>query len=142
MLATFVIGLVLSLAVCCFATIIRLDGDRAFFPTVLIVIAACYVLFAVIGGTPPTIIAESAMAAAFLFAATLGFRRNLWLVVAALAAHGVFDVLHGIVIANPGVPVWWPTFCLSYDLTAAAFLAWTLHRDPHKRAPHTAATPR
>lgn len=139
MLIPCVIGLMLSLAVGCFATVIRLDGDRAFFPTVLIVIASYYVLFAVLGGTTPTIIAESAMAAAFLFAATWGFRRNLWLVVAALAAHGIFDALHGIVIANPGVPAWWPAFCLSYDFTAAAFLAWTLHRDPRKSAPRTVA---
>lgn len=142
MFAPYMIGAVLSLAVGCFATMIRLDGDRAFYPTVLIVVASYYLLFAVIGGSSSTIIAESAMAAAFLFAATWGFRRNLWLVVAALAAHGVFDGLHGFVIANPGVPVWWPAFCLSYDLTAASFLAWTLLRDPHKRAPHIAAIPR
>lgn len=142
MIIACVIGVVLSLAVGCFATMIRLDRDRAFFPTVLIIVASYYVLFAVIGGTSPTIIAESAVAGAFLFAATWGFKRNLWLVVAALAAHGVFDGLHGMVIANPGVPVWWPPFCLSYDLTAAAFLAWALHRNPRMSASHGAAITR
>jgi len=40
----------------------------------------------------------------------------------------VFDVLHGLVVANPGVPPWWPGFCLTYDVGAAAFLAWLLLR--------------
>jgi hypothetical protein len=42
--------------------------------------------------------------------------------VGALAGHGVFDVLHGEVLENAGVPVWWPAFCLAYDLGAAASL--------------------
>ena len=43
--------------------------------------------------------------------------------VIALAAHGLMDLVHGSVIANPGVPAWWPSFCLTYDVTAAAYLA-------------------
>src|SRR5262249_51962293 len=27
---------------------------------------------------------------------------------------------------DPGAPVWWPSFCLAYDVTAAAYLAWLL----------------
>jgi hypothetical protein len=61
--------------------------------------------------------------------AAAGFKRPLWLVVAALAAHGFFDLVHAEVISNPGVPGWWPEFCLTYDLTAAAFLAWPLKRE-------------
>jgi hypothetical protein len=26
------------------------------------------------------------------------------------------------------VPRWWPEFCLAYDVTAAAYLAWLLKR--------------
>lgn len=33
-----------------------------------------------------------------------GIKRTLWLIVGALLAHGVFDLVHGSVIANPGVP--------------------------------------
>jgi hypothetical protein len=38
----------------------------------------------------------------------------------------VFDKersFHPAVIANPGVPVWWPGWCLAYDVVAAAYLA-------------------
>jgi hypothetical protein len=58
--------------------------------------------------------------------AAAGFRSSLWVVVAALAAHGVFDLVHGGVIENPGVPGWWPAFCLTYDVTAATYLLWLL----------------
>jgi hypothetical protein len=29
-------------------------------------------------------------------------------------------------IQNPGVPAWWPGFCLTYDIAAAGYLAWIL----------------
>jgi hypothetical protein len=61
---------------------------------------------------------------AFVAASVAGFKVSLWFVVAALAAHGMFDSVHGELIANPGVPAWWPAFCLAYDVTAAAYLAW------------------
>jgi len=50
----------------------------------------------------------------------------LWIVAVALAAHGLFDAIHGQVIANPGVPGFWPAFCASYDVVAAIYLAWLL----------------
>lgn len=48
---------------------------------------------------------------------------SLWWVVGGLAAHGIFDVFHGHMIADAGVPRWWPSFCLSFDLFAATYLA-------------------
>ena len=106
--------------------ILGLDRDRAFYPTVMIVIASFYALFAVIGGSVHTLMVESIVVVAFFGAAIAGFKTSLWLVVFALAAHGLFDFIHGQLIANPGVPVWWPPFCLSYDVVAAAYLAWLL----------------
>jgi hypothetical protein len=55
---------------------------------------------------------------AFAALAVAGFKRKLWIVAAALAGHGVFDAVHGTLLTNPGVPVWWPAFCLAYDVTA------------------------
>ncbi len=31
-------------------------------------------------------------------------------------------------IVNPGVPAWWPAFCLAYDGVAATYLAFLLLR--------------
>lgn len=125
----YLIGAILALAVGLMATATGLDRDRAFYPTVMIVIALLYPLFAVIGGSSPSVLAaESGIAIAFIVLAIVGFRRSLWLVVAALASHGIFDLVHGQVIANPGVPVYWPAFCGTYDVVAAGYLALLLLR--------------
>jgi hypothetical protein len=124
----YVIGLVAALVVGAYATTLRLDRDRAFYPTVMIVIAFYYVLFAVMGGSSRALVLESLVAGVFVLAASLGFRSSLWLVVAALAAHGVMDFFHARLIADPGVPAWWPAWCGSYDVVAAAYLAWRLTR--------------
>jgi hypothetical protein len=108
------------------ATGLDLDRDRAFYPVVTIVIATYYALFAVMGASTHALVLESLVGAAFLAVAVSGFRWSLWVVVVALAAHGIFDLTHDTFIANTGVPVWWPEFCLTYDLTAAAYLAWLL----------------
>ena len=87
------------------------------------------------GGSIQVLMIESMVIAAFLGASIAGFRRSLWLVVAALAAHGVFDLVHGHLIENPGVPPWWPPFCLAFDIVAAAYLAWLLlHSEVHASA--------
>lgn len=120
------VGALLAFAVGLFATVSGLDRDRAFYPTVAIVIASYYCLFAVMGASTRALVLESLVAGAFLAVAILGFRSSLWVVVIALGAHGVFDLAHGTVISNPGVPSWWPAFCLTYDATAAGYLAWLL----------------
>ena len=122
----FLVGAVLALSVCLFAGLVGLDRDRAFYPTVMIVVASYYALFAVMGGSMQALLVESLAIAAFVGAAVAGFKRSAWLVVAALAAHGVFDFVHLRLIANPGVPAWWPDFCMAYDLVAAAYLALLL----------------
>jgi hypothetical protein len=88
-----------------------------------IVIASYYVLFAVMGGSGYVLIIESILMTAFVLVAVIGFKLDRWLVVACLGAHGLFDVLHDLIVANPGVPEWWPGFCLTFDIGAAIFLA-------------------
>ena len=122
----YLIGAAMAAAVGLLATIVGFDRDRAFYLTVMIVIASDYVLFAVSGGATAPIVIEIAVMSLFVVAAIAGFKRSLWLVVVALAAHGILDRLHGAMIANPGVPPWWPQFCLGYDIVAAAYLALRL----------------
>jgi hypothetical protein len=123
------IGVVLAFSVGIFATRTGLDRDRALYPAVTIVIAAYYVLFAAMGNSIQAVLLDSLVCVVFLVVAVAGFKRSLWIVVAALAGHGVLDVVHGNVIANPGVPSWWPEFCLAYDVSAALYLAWLLKTD-------------
>jgi hypothetical protein len=122
----YLVGVGLALAVGLFATFTGLDRDRAFYPTVTIVIALLYDLFAVMGQSASALAAESVVGLLFIIAAVLGFKRSMWVVVSALCAHGVFDFFHAGLIANPGVPMWWPSFCGAYDVTAGAYLALLL----------------
>ena len=120
------IGLVLSLAVAVFGRRSGFDRDRAFYPTVMIVIAAYYVLFGAMTGSIETVVMEVVLVIAFVLAAVVGFKSNLWIVAVALAGHGLLDMVHGRVLDNPGVPVWWPAFCATYDIGAAAGMAWIM----------------
>jgi len=122
----YAIGISLALVAFVFARCVGLDRDRAFYPTVMIVIALIYGLFAVLAGDITALGWESIAIVGFILTAVLGFRLNLWFAVTALFAHGVLDLFHTHIIANSGVPVWWPSFCMSYDVTAAGGLAWLL----------------
>jgi len=122
------IGAGLALFVGFGARLVGWDRDRAFYSTVLVVVATYYALFAVVAGSMQALGAEMLPIAVFIAASVVGFRRSMWLVAVGLAAHGVFDFAHGHWITNPGVPAWWPSFCAAYDVTAGAFLAWLLLR--------------
>jgi hypothetical protein len=95
----------------------------------MVVIASYYALFAVMGGSTHALLVEAAVATVFLVVTLVGFKYSLWLVVGALASHGIFDGFHSQLIANPGVPGWWPAFCFAYDGVAAAYLAFLLLRE-------------
>jgi hypothetical protein len=120
------VGALLAVTVGLMATAAGLDRDRAFYPTVTIVVASYYVLFAVMGASTHALLLEALVGSIFLAAAISGFRSSLWVVAVALAGHGILDFTHDRVISNQGVPPWWPAFCAAYDLTAAAYLAWLL----------------
>jgi hypothetical protein len=124
----YLIGLVLALVVAGLAAAVGFDRDRSFSPTVLIVIASYYVLFAVIGGSARTLTVELVIASGFLLLGVLGFKTNLWVVAAAMVGHGVFDFVHHLFIDNPGVPSWWPGFCLAFDVAFGGWLAALLVR--------------
>ena len=124
----YVVGIVLSIGVALFARGVGFDRDRAFYPAVLIVVASYYVLFAAMSGSIQTVVFESVVMGLFVIAAVAGFKGSTWIVVGALAGHGVQDAVHGHIVANAGVPPWWPAWCLAYDVGAAGALAWLLIR--------------
>ena len=124
----YLVGIVLALGAALFARVTGFDRDRSFYPTVLVIIALLYGLFAVIGGSTSALVAEGGPMAVFVLLAVFGHRYSTWLVVVGLAGHGGFDFFHPHFITNPGVPPFWPQFCMAYDVTAAIFLGWLLLR--------------
>jgi hypothetical protein len=99
-----------------------LDRERPFYPTVLMVIASYYVLFAVMAAPSCAPGSEIIARSAFLLIAVIGYK-NLWLVAVGLVGHGIFDIVHHSIIKNPGVPRWWPGFYLVFDLILGGLLA-------------------
>lgn len=124
----FLVGVVLGIFVWLFGRLVGLDRDRAYYATILAVVALYYALFAVMGSSVNTLLRESIAIAVFFVLVALGFRRSQWFAVAGLAGHGVYDCFHGYLISNPGMPLWWPAFCGSIDVTMAGGLAWILLR--------------
>jgi hypothetical protein len=130
----YIIGLTVAAAVALFAILVGLARERSFYATVLIVVGHYYVLFAARGASSRTLVTEIVVAAIFLLAAVLGFKRNLWLVVAALIGHGIFDFFHHLFIDNPGGARGWPGFCLAFDVVFGGLLALRLIRHPRLSA--------
>jgi hypothetical protein len=56
------------------------------------------------GGSMRALVLESVAMSVFAVVAVVGFKRNVWLV------------------DDPGVPEWWPAFCMAADVGIAALL--------------------
>jgi hypothetical protein len=127
------IGIILAAAVALFAQLTGFDRDRAFYPTVLIVVGAFYVLFAVMAGGGG-LATELLFFAIFAALAVAGFKSSLWIAAAGLALHGLFDWVRHAFLPGSGVPTFWPAFCGSYDVAAAIILAVLLLTDRRRGA--------
>ena len=123
----YLIGVGVAVLVCAFAALSGFDRDRAFYPTVLIVVAHYYILFAVMASSG-ALTGELLAACAFVVMAVVGFRKNLWWAAAGLVGHGVFDFVHHLFIQNAGVPVYWPGFCASFDIVAGVVVGMLVWR--------------
>lgn len=111
-----VIGVLSAVAIAAFARSMRFDRDRSFYSTVLIVIAAYYILFAVMGGSSQALVWELAAALVFSTVAVTGVLHLPVLVGVGIFSHGLFDFVHYMMIQDAGVPDWWPAFCGSLDV--------------------------
>lgn len=125
-------GIALALGVAMLGRLAGFDRERAFYPLALLVIASYYELFAAMGDRS-ALLGETIVFLLFAGAAVVGFRTSLWVTAAALAAHGILDFFHHGIVANLGVPDWWPSFCMAYDVAAALCLAALLRFSPPAR---------
>lgn len=125
---SFFIGIVLALLVAIFAKATRFDHDRSFYPTVLIVIASYYVLFAFMHGEG--VLTEVIVASIFLLAAVVGIFYLPIVTGLGIIVHGSFDLLYPVIINNPGVPLWWPAFCAGVDIALGAWVIWLTLKGP------------
>lgn len=136
----YLVGVILGVVVGGFGATSGFDRDRAFYPTVLIVIASYYALFAVMGASTSALGTEIAVGLVFSTFAVLGFKKSMWLAAAGIAGHGLFDFfVHHALVTNPGMPIWWPGFCGTIDLVIGGWLAIRLWKAPKLNAPTNSA---
>jgi hypothetical protein len=110
------VGVLSAIAIAAFARYARFDQDRSFYPTVLVVIASYYILFAVMGGSRQALAWELVVAVVFSTVAIMGALHLPVLVGVGIVAHGLFDLVHPTMRENAGVPDRWPDFCGSIDV--------------------------
>jgi hypothetical protein len=119
----YIVGITLALLFCGAAAWLGMDRERVFYPAVVMAVASYYLAFAVVDGRNGVMLSEVAIAAIFIVGAVAGFKYSPWIVVVALAGHGVMDGFHHHLVHNTGVPQVWPGFCMTFDVTAGAFVA-------------------
>ncbi|MGH1484727.1 MAG: hypothetical protein ACRBCI_00825 [Cellvibrionaceae bacterium] len=124
-IVVLLVGIAIACAVVTVANLTDFEKDRIFYPTVLIVIASYYVLFALISGE--AIIKESLVALLFFIVAMIGYYRCFILIGIALILHGLFDLVHSMTINNSGIPNWWPLFCLGVDIVLGIRVIYLFH---------------
>lgn len=131
-LLSFVSGGLMGLLIAALARAVKLDQHRFFAPVVLIIVAAFYVGFALLGGVSQIIMKELAAAFLFLILAIAGGAFYIPIAIFGLLLHGVFDVFHNAYVMNPHVPSWWPALCAGFDI-AVAFWVWRLWKQGEAR---------
>ena len=112
----YVVGVLLAVAVAALGRVTGFDRERSFYSTILVIVASYYILFAILGDSSKALVGETAIATIFIVLALFGALRFPLLVGIGIAAHGLFDLVHHVVIENPGLPPWWPAFCMSVDI--------------------------
>jgi hypothetical protein len=122
----YIVGITLALFFCAAAAALGMDRERVFYPAVVMAVASYYLAFAVADGGNGVMLSEGMIAAVFLAGAVAGFKLSPWIAVVALGGHGVMDGFHHHLVHNTGVPQAWPGFCMSFDVTAAAVVAWLM----------------
>jgi hypothetical protein len=95
-------------------------------------IAFIYIGFAVADGRPKVIAVESGVATGFVILAAVAITGSPWLLVAALAGHGLKDLWQHRTQFVRGTR-WWPPFCMTVDFVVAAIIAVEIAAGMHFR---------
>ena len=101
----------------------------AFHAVLLTLIAAVYIGFALRDRGGSGVGLELAAAAGFTLLALVGLQVSPWFIVAGLALHGCWDILHhnGVGLIKTKVPQWYIPFCTGCDWLLALFLSVRLN---------------
>jgi hypothetical protein len=98
----------------------------------LIVLPSLYASFALRADQPAVGVTEMIYGIPFVVAGLLfafaSIRRSAVVVGAFWILHGLYDLAHGRLVTNPGVPAWYPVWCCAVDIVVGAYLLWLSRR--------------
>lgn len=98
----------------------------------LVALPGIYMFFALMAGDMSAMALEFAYGLPYFIGGILCFKRGFkgsgLLVVALWAAHAAYDVYHHLLVANAGVPFWYPALCLGFDIMMVLYLARLVSR--------------
>ena len=111
-----------------------LRGQRWLYSLGLLTLPSLYAFFALQADEPTVGFKEMVYGIPFLVAglvfALVSVRDSAIGVGALWILHGLYDLMHGRLITNPGVPGWYPVWCFSVDVVIGAYLLWLSRRIP------------
>jgi hypothetical protein len=127
-----IIGAAVGVLTILFARFIR--GERWVYALGLLTLPSLYASFALRAGEPAVGVKEMVYGLPYVVAglvfAFVSVRGSAIVVGALWLLHGLYDLVHGRLISNPGVPGWYPIWCCVVDVVIGAYLLWLARRVP------------
>jgi hypothetical protein len=124
------IGAAVGVVTIAFARVIR--GESWLYSLSLLTLPSIYAVFALRAGKPPVGVEEMIYGMPYVVAgivfAFASVRHSASVVGAFWLLHGLYDLTHGHLIVNPGVPGWYPVFCFAVDAVIGLYLLWLSRR--------------
>ena len=109
-------------------------GERWRYSVGLLVLPGLYAFFALRADEQAVGIKEMTFGVPWVVAglvfALVSIRRSAVVVGVFWLLHGLYDLVHGRLITNPGVPGWYPIFCFVVDAVVGGYLLWLSRRLP------------
>ena len=101
----------------------------------LLILPAVYIVFGIFSTGEHVMLKEFLYGLPFIVAGILGlklsFRFSAYLIAIFWLAHAVYDLAHGALFVNNGVPGWYPLFCAVVDFLVGAYLIYLARRLPN-----------
>jgi hypothetical protein len=123
-------------------------GERWLYAVGLLTLPSLYASFALRAGEPAIGVKEMIYGIPYLVSglvfAFVSVRQSAVVVGVFWLLHGLYDLVHGRLITNPGVPDGYPIFCFVVDVVIGGYVLWLSRRvpDANLRLARTGATSR
>ena len=109
-------------------------GERWLYALGLLTLPSLYASFALRAGEPAVGVKEMIYGIPYVVAglvfAFVSVRYSAVVVGALWLLHGLYDLVHSRLIANAGVPGWYPIFCFVVDVVVGSYVLWLARRVP------------